>query len=404
MNPNYNVNQVSSGSHLLKGFFSRISVLTLTVSSAILTALIIFQTIISGYSGKKINMLSALYYLFGNNSIATVNVVFGSIVSLISILFFASFLSIYLKAKSNDDDNSSSGLSLLLFSSITYIIVTCITVTLAFASISVLRYESQTFAKQYDSREFGTYHSYSEAYTSGDANNDFFCYIAFGTFAILLGIGAVRLSLAMKKAYNGDALANRGSALFLIGSIGMVSLTCISFFVSLGNLVIPNLSDESSLDPIILLFSIINVLIFGAVSAVLFSLIFLNSHYSLIVNKTYKVPRATSYYASYATNVYPSNAARPISQTMPVQPINNAPNSYFAYNNQGAIPYPSVNPTRQVNPYYQQTVSTQPQQQVNTSYVSSENASQQANDTETETISQPISEETATVSTENTSK
>lgn len=359
MNSNYNGNQIYTGTHLLKGFFSRTSVLTVTVASAILTALIIFQTIISGYSGKKINMLAALYYLFGNNSASIVNVVFGSIVSLITILFFASFLSIYLKAKSIDEDSPASGLSLLLFSSITYVIVASITIILSFASISVLRYQSQELITKYDSREFGSNYRYSEAYTSSNASNDFICYIAFGTFAILLGIGAVRLILAMRKACMGEVLANRGGSLFLIGSIGMVSLTCISFIVALFDLV----SNDSALDPIILLFSIINVLIFGAASAVLFGLIFLESHYSMLVNRTYKTPHATSYYASYATNVYPTNAVRPIPPTMPSSRTN--PNSYSTYNSQGVPPYSPTNPMPQANSY-QKPVNNQPQQPVST--------------------------------------
>ena len=100
MNPNYN-NQIP-GSELIKQFFTRTSMLTITIASAMLSALIIFQTVIYTFSGDKISMISSLYYLFDNQHIEIINAVFGSIISLVSILFFISFLSIYLKAKAGD--------------------------------------------------------------------------------------------------------------------------------------------------------------------------------------------------------------------------------------------------------------------------------------------------------------
>ena len=193
MNPNYN-NQIS-GSELIRRFFTRTSMLTVTVASAILSALIIFQTIIYSFSGDKISIISSLYYLFDNQNIEIINAVFGSIISLVSILFFISFLSIYLKAKTND--SITSGLSMLTVSSVIYIIVTCITLTLAFASISVQRYESYKINSVFDSREFS---DIPKTYTATQANYDFLVYILFGAAALLLGIGAVRISLAMKKA------------------------------------------------------------------------------------------------------------------------------------------------------------------------------------------------------------
>lgn len=309
MNPNYN-NQIP-GSELIKRFFTRTSMLTITVASAILSALIIFQTVIYTFSGDKISMISSLYYLFDNQHIEIINAVFGSIISLVSILFFISFLSIYLKAKA--DDSITSGLSMLTVSSVIYIIVTCITVTLSFASISVQRYQSSKLNNLFDSREFS---EVPQTYTSTQANYDFLIYILFGATAILLGIGAVRISLAMKKASSDMEIpSNRGGALFLSGSISAIVLTTIAFFTALSSLVIPN--TEVTLEPITLLSSTINVLIFAAASVIFYGLAFLSSNYTSSINKAYPSnAKLSSYYAGYATNAYPTNANRP-----PVPPV-----------------------------------------------------------------------------------
>ena len=309
MNPNYN-NQIP-GSELIKQFFTRTSMLTITIASAILSALIIFQTVIYTFSGDKISMISSLYYLFDNQHIEIINAVFGSIISLVSILFFISFLSIYLKAKAGD--SITSGLSMLTVSSVIYIIVTCITVTLSFASISVQRYQSSKLNNLFDSREFS---EVPQTYTSTQANYDFLIYILFGATAILLGIGAVRISLAMKKASSDMEIpSNRGGALFLSGSISAIVLTNIAFFTALSSLVIPN--TEVTLEPITLLSSTINVLIFAAASVIFYGLAFLSSNYSSSINKAYPSnAKLSSYYAGYATNAYPTNANRP-----PVPPV-----------------------------------------------------------------------------------
>ncbi len=316
MNPANN-NMISNNSSIIKGFFSRTSFLTLTVATGILTVLIMIQTIVTGVSGNRINMLASLYYLFGGGSVSTVNIVFGTVISLITILFFASFLSIYLKARGIDDDSSTTGFSLLVFSSVTYVIAAAVTVILAFSSISVLRYESYHNFRNYDAREFPPSAAY-ESYTTGDAERDFANYILFGAFAIIMGIGAVRLSYAVKRAAKGEKLANRGGILFMIGVIGLAVLSCITFMVLLGNLVIPNISDDTVLEPSMLLSSLLNILIYAAVSAVFFALIFLQLHFSILVGKLYKAPRPTSYYAAYATNVQP-NVSRP----MPPAPAGN---------------------------------------------------------------------------------
>lgn len=309
MNPNYN-NQIP-GSELIKRFFTRTSMLTITIASAILSALIIFQTVIYTFSGDKISMISSLYYLFDNQHIEIINAVFGSIISLVSILFFISFLSIYLKAKAGD--SITSGLSMLTVSSVIYIIVTCITVTLSFASISVQRYQSSKLNNLFDSREFS---EVPQTYTSTQANYDFLIYILFGATAILLGIGAVRISLAMKKASSDMEIpSNRGGALFLSGSISAIVLTNIAFFTALSSLVIPN--TEVTLKPITLLNSTINVLIFAAASVIFYGLAFLSSNYTSSINKAYPSnTKLSSYYAGYATNAYPTNANRP-----PVPPV-----------------------------------------------------------------------------------
>ena len=309
MNPNYN-NQIP-GSELIKQFFTRTSMLTITIASAMLSALIIFQTVIYTFSGDKISMISSLYYLFDNQHIEIINAVFGSIISLVSILFFISFLSIYLKAKAGD--SITSGLSMLTISSVIYIIVTCITVTLSFASISVQRYQSSKLNNLFDSREFS---EVPQTYTSTQANYDFLIYILFGATAILLGIGAVRISLAMKKASSDMEIpSNRGGALFLSGSISAIVLTNIAFFTALSSLVIPN--TEVTLEPITLLGSTINVLIFAAASVIFYGLAFLSSNYTSSINKAYPSnTKLSSYYAGYATNAYPTNANRP-----PVPPV-----------------------------------------------------------------------------------
>lgn len=309
MNPNYN-NQIP-GSELIKQFFTRTSMLTITIASAMLSALIIFQTVIYTFSGDKISMISSLYYLFDNQHIEIINAVFGSIISLVSILFFISFLSIYLKAKAGD--SITSGLSMLTVSSVVYIIVTCITVTLSFASISVQRYQSSKLNNLFDSREFS---EVPQTYTSTQANYDFLIYILFGATAILLGIGAVRISLAMKKASSDMEIpSNRGGALFLSGSISAIVLTNIAFFTALSSLVIPN--TEVTLEPITLLSSTINVLIFAAASVIFYGLAFLSSNYTSSINKAYPSnAKLSSYYAGYATNAYPTNANRP-----PVPPV-----------------------------------------------------------------------------------
>lgn len=309
MNPNYN-NQIP-GSELIKRFFTRTSMLTITIASAMLSALIIFQTVIYTFSGDKISMISSLYYLFDNQHIEIINAVFGSIISLVSILFFISFLSIYLKAKAGD--SITSGLSMLTVSSVIYIIVTCITVTLSFASISVQRYQSSKLNNLFDSREFS---EVPQTYTSTQANYDFLIYILFGATAILLGIGAVRISLAMKKASSDMEIpSNRGGALFLSGSISAIVLTNIAFFTALSSLVIPN--TEVTLEPITLLSSTINVLIFAAASVIFYGLAFLSSNYTSSINKAYPSnTKLSSYYAGYATNAYPTNANRP-----PVPPV-----------------------------------------------------------------------------------
>lgn len=295
---NSNLNGQFSGSEFVKRFFTRTSMLTVTIASAILSALIIFQTVIYTVSGDKISMISSLYYLFDYQNISVINAVFGTVISLVSILFFVSFLLIYLKAKSNE--SVTSGFSALTFSSVMYIIVSCITLAISFASISVLRYESSKLSNMYDSREFS--HAPS-SYSAAQANYDFFVYILFGTAAIILGIGAVRLSLAIKKASLGTEVpSNRGGALFLIGAVMSVILTTISFFITLGELVIPDTSEN--LKPITLLGSTVNVLIFAAVAAFFYGICFLTSHYNDGVNRIFRPrPRVNSYYAGYATNV-----------------------------------------------------------------------------------------------------
>ena len=72
-----------------------------------------------------------------------------------------------------------------------------------------------------------------QTYTSTQANYDFLIYILFGATAILLGIGAVRISLAMKKASSDMEIpSNRGGALFLSGSISAIVLTLNSLVLT----------------------------------------------------------------------------------------------------------------------------------------------------------------------------
>ena len=165
----------------------------------------------------------------------------------------------------------------------------------------------------FDSREFS---DIPKTYTATQANYDFLVYILFGAAALLLGIGAVRISLAMKKASSDMEIpSNRGGALFLSGSISAIVLTTIAFFTSLSSLVIPDTT--TNLKPITLLSSIINVLIFAAAVALFYGLAFLSSNYTTLINKTYPSnAKLSSYYAGYATNAYPTNANRP-----PVPPV-----------------------------------------------------------------------------------
>lgn len=374
MNPNYN-NQIP-GSELIRRFFTRTSMLTITIASAILSALIIFQTVIYTFSGDKISMISSLYYLFDNQNIEIINAVFGCIISLVSILFFISFLSIYLKAKAND--SIASGLSMLTVSSVIYIIVTCITVTLAFASISVQRYQSSKLSNIFDSREFS---EVPQTYTAAQANYDFLIYILFGAAAILLGIGAVRISLAMKKASsNMETPSNRGGALFLSGAVSSIVLTTISFFIALSSLIIPN--TDVNLKPITLLGSTINVLIFAAVTVVLYGIAFLSSHYTSSINRVYPSnAKLSSYYAGYATNAYPTNANRP--PVPPVTPYIQTRNQLYA-----------AQQAAQQNPQYAQPYQpqyTQVQQPQNPQQVSE---AQAQNDTTTN-VEPPLQQEIA---------
>lgn len=284
-----------SDSRPISGLFARTSMLTVTITSAIFSLLLIFQTVVSSVSGEKTAILSSLYYFFGESSVSTVNAVFGAIVCGVSFLFFTSFISIYLKAK--DGESAASGLNLLTVSSVIYIVVACLTVTFSFASITVQRYESAKLCSQKEIADA------VDVYSPIQASYDFVVYILFGAAAILMGIGAVRLASAAKRAVLGEeAPSKRGFALFLAGAISSAALTTISFFACLGSLVIP--ADALNLTPLTLLNSIINVLVFAAVSALFYGLSFLASGYSDVINTFYAPkPKANSYYAAYATNV-----------------------------------------------------------------------------------------------------
>lgn len=402
MNQNYNDNQVS-GAGLVKKFFTRTSFLTVTIASAILSALIIFQTVISVVSDSKLNMLASIYYLFDNQNTAIINAVFGVIVCIASILFFMSFLSIYLKSVSSDPEPPASGFSLLTISSIIYIAVSCITVIFAFASISVLRYESYQNSLTYDYREFT---KAPNTYSLMQANYDLFVYFLFGAAAIILGISAVRVSLAIKKVCKGEEIpTTRGGALFLIGSIASLSMTIIAFFTSLGNLVIPDVN--STLKPLDLLTYIINVLIYASAAAILLGLAFLYSNYSSLINKIYqRTPSVTSYYAGYATNVYPTNAVRP--PMPPVTPYIQTRNQFYNAKVQQRPPVytqqpvqPPMQPQQPITPAEPQVQTQQPmspvEPQVQTQQTEqAETAVQEANTqtevSQSETVTESTSE------------
>lgn len=389
MNQNYNDNQVS-GAGLVKKFFTRTSFLTVTIASAILSALIIFQTVISVVSESKLNMLASIYYLFDNQNIAIINAVFGVIVCIASILFFMSFLSIYLKAISSDSEPPASGFSLLTISSIIYITISCITIIFAFASISVLRYESYQNSLTYDHREFT---QSPNTYSLIQANYDLFVYFLFGAAAIILGISAVRVSLAIKKVCKGEEIpTTRGGALFLIGSIASLSMTIIAFFTALGNLVIPDVT--STLKPLDLLTYIINVLIYASATAIFLGLAFLYSNYSALINKTYqRTPRVTSYYAGYATNVYPTNAVRP--PMPPVTPYIQTRNQFYNAQVQQRPPVYTQQPVQPPMQTQQPMPSVEPQiqpQQTEQAETAVQEANIQTEVSQAETVTENTSE------------
>ena len=299
----------------VRSFLSRTSFLTMTITSAAFTLFFLFTTITSSFSKQKNDVLASLYYFFGDNSVMAVNLIVGTIVTILFLLLTLGLLMAYLGAIKNEDSKMLQGINIILGSLIYMVILASCMIIVAFTSISVTYYQATALNNDTNSY-YSSYSSYSSSsYT-------FFLYILFGTGVMTLSIALIRLVLSIRRAANGKPLTTKGGVLTLIFSIYGASLTGISFIVSLCNLVMPYdyIKDNKMLEPAALLILMLSVITNAAMTVMLIDLSVLTSVYSSAVNRINKA-NSRNIYAQYATNLYNQNQNR----TPYVNPVQKMP-------------------------------------------------------------------------------
>lgn len=289
---NQNLQDASTiNSHaLVKNFFSRITMLTVSISFAALTFFLICQTVISAALQTEYKEIASLYYFANDNANGVMNAVVGGIVSVLFAVISISFFKLYFDNKKSNDKPQTKALKPLTASFVVFTVLSCIFVIIAYSSIRVINF------KTWSDNHFHFL----------DAETNFFIYTFFGAFIIILGIGLIRLFLAVTRTANGKTPSKCGYALSLTGLFGCASLTSITFLTKLYSIVVYNPYNE--LQPLTLLNSIVEVFVYAAATVAFIALIYAFVQYSYLYDRI-APKRPNSYYASYSTN-YNANYAR----------------------------------------------------------------------------------------------
>lgn len=275
---------------LIKNFFSRTTMLTVSISFAALTFFLICQTIISAALQTEYKEIASLYFFAYDKADGVINAVVGGIVSILFAIISISFFRLYFDNKKGNDKPQTNALKPLTASFVVFTVLSCIFVIIAYSSIRVMNF------KTWSDNHFHYF----------DAETNFFVYSFFGTFIIIFGIGMIRLLLAVTRTANEKTPSKCGYALSLTGLFGCASLTSITFLTKLYSIVVYNPYNE--LKPLTLLNSVVEVFVYAAATVAFIALIYAFIQYSYLYDRI-AVRRPNSYYASYATN-YNVNYAR----------------------------------------------------------------------------------------------
>lgn len=301
-----NASTVNS-SILVKNFFSCTTLLTVSISFAVLTFFLICQTVISAALQTEYNEIASLYYFANDNANGVMNAVVGVIVSVLFAFISISFFKLYFDNKKSNDKPQAKALKPLTASFVVFTVLSCIFLIIAYSSISVLNYKLNYKPWTDNHRHYFA------------AETNFFVFTLYGAFIIIFGIGIIRLLLAIARTADGKMPSKCGYALSLTGLFGCASLTSITFLLKLFSVVVYNHYTEFS--PLNLLNSVVEVFVYAAATVAFIALSYAFIQYSYLYERI-APKRSNSYYASYSTNYnvnyarnnYPTQQQRPSMQ------------------------------------------------------------------------------------------
>lgn len=306
----------------VKRLFSKNSSMTLGISLAVLSVLVLLKSICAAVYAQRDNLYASLYYIFGPGSVSVVNIIMGVITSVTIFAIAMGILTARFTAS-----RSSGSFGILKGSLIASIVVTILLVVCSFASVTVMNYSSV----EADSSVY-----YLGRYVNSDAEVLFWMTIVLGALLIFSEISLVRFTGSLSANAEGNTFNKNGIIISAFSSVSSAVFSVIAFGVCLYNLVTPSSeyvdsvyrdSAAAGLQTSKLLLDTSNVVIFAALVVVFIAIAVMVSSYSADIDRILRMERANAY-----------NEAHSVLDPV-AYPDYTTPNNYNYYQSQNFAPY-----------------------------------------------------------------
>ncbi len=310
-----------------KNLFSKAMPVTLSVSLMALGLIVLGRAICAMIFDSRLSVLSSVYQIFGSGSAPVVNIIFGTLTSL--LLIFLAIGLFFAKAGVNAEPPTGAGLTFLKLGTVVSLIYTALAVVVSFASVSVINYND------------------IDGYKDGinfTATGLFWFTLFLGVSIICCEIGLLRFAGSIHRNITDGFIAKKGTALlFLMAVIGALT-SVIAFCVKLFKLVSPpkEYIERISADKAVkglenseMILNSFNVLIFAALAVIFVCLAAMAGSYAMSADMIIRNSRLAAY-----------NQAHSVPSTGNI-PDYTTPNTYNYNQSAGFTPY------HKANQYYQ---------------------------------------------------
>ena len=273
------------------------------------SVIFLIRLVIAAATSKMDAVFASLYYFIGEQAAPVINLVAGLMIFVFLFLTSGALILTHSGAKGNNRERIHSGLSLMRGS-----LIFALTVTLAFILVSLC-----SVSVMYQAAHIKGLDHYASF--GGIRSADLFALtIIFGTVAVACIIALFRYVGSLRKASDGIALNSSGAIFTIVVCFVSAFVFLISFFASLGNLVMPADIGET------IQFSYVgsaaaDVLLNAALAVSSACTAFVTISYYTGVSSVSRMI-ASNYY--YQNAQYPPQAAAPQKAPSAAQPTNGA--------------------------------------------------------------------------------